>query len=178
MGFESFRVETRGGQANYSEAKETIRKHPHVKLDEQSPPVKGSAFYVMDDGRHVIEIELKDAPVRVSCRFTLCHPTSVDSVCLDLVRELMIRLEMEAWICDDAQPEVAHPFSLAHFAEFSSAALRCIAARRTEWIAAFGDEQMPATMNEVYERVILPRCQPVSAWTQTNREQKEFGSRP
>jgi hypothetical protein len=178
MGFEAFRVELRGGPANYTEAKQTIQKHPHVKLDEQSPPVKGSTIYVIDDGRHVIEVELKDAPVRVSCRFTLCHPPSVDSVFLDVIRELMLRLKMEAWICDDVQPEDAHPFSFAHYAEFSSAGLRCIAARRAEWIAAFGDEKMPATTNEVYERVILPRCQPVSAWTQTNREQKEFDSRP
>jgi hypothetical protein len=178
MGFEAFRIELRGGQANFSEAKETIQKHPHLKLDEQSPLMKGSTFYVMDDGRHVIEVELKETPVRISCRFTLCHPPSVDSVFLDLIRELMLRFKMEAWICDDVQPEDAHPFSLANYAEFSSAALRSIAARRTEWIAAFGDEQMPATMNDVYERVILPRCQPVSAWTERDREQKESSSLP
>jgi hypothetical protein len=92
MGFESFRVELRGGQANYPEANEVVRKRLHVKLDQQSPPIKGSTFYVVDDGRHIIEVELKDAPVRVSCRFALCHPTSVDSVFLELVRDLMIRL--------------------------------------------------------------------------------------
>jgi hypothetical protein len=165
MGFESFRIELRRGQANYAEAKEIIRKHPHVKLDQQSPPMKGSTFFVINDGRHVIEIELKDAPVRVSCRFTLCHPPSVDAVFLNLVHELMFQLAMEVWICDDVEPEDAHPFSLTHFPEFSSAALRSIAARRTEWIAAFGMEQMPATTNEVYERIILPRCQPVTALT-------------
>jgi len=178
MGFESFRVELRGGRANYAEAKETIRKHPHVKLDQQSPPVKGSTFYVVDDGRHLIETELKDVPVRISCRFTLCHPPTVDSVFLNLVRELMTRLGMEAWICDDVRPEDAHPFSLAHYAEFSSAAFRSIAARRTEWIAAFGDEQMAATTNEVHERIILPRCQPVAAWTERNRERNESSSLP
>jgi hypothetical protein len=73
---------------------------------------------------------------------------------------------MEVWICDDVRPEDAHPFSRTHYAEFSSATLRYIAARRTEWIAAFGAEQMPATTNEVYERIILPRCQPVAAWTE------------
>lgn len=170
MGFESFRVELRGGRANYPEAMEAIRKRPHVKLDPQSPPMKGSTFYVVDDGQHVIEVELKDAPVRVSCRFTLCHPPSVDSVFLDLLRELMLRLVMEAWICDDVRPEDAHPFSLTHYAEFSSAALRSIAARRTEWIAVFGDEQLPATTNEVHERIILPRCQPVAAWTHRSPE--------
>ncbi|HEY7157385.1 MAG TPA: hypothetical protein VH575_25750 [Gemmataceae bacterium] len=162
MGFESFRVELRGGQVNYLDAKETIQKHPHVKLDQQSPPMKGSTFYVVEDGRHVLEIELRDAPVRISCRFTLCHPPSVDAVFLDLVRELMLRLGSEARICDDVRPEDARPFSLANFAEFSSATLGYIAARRREWVAAFGAEQMPATTNEAYERIILSRCQPVT----------------
>lgn len=166
MGFESFRVELRGGQANYLDAKKLIQKHPHVKLDRQSPPMKGSTFYVIDDGRHVLEVELKDTPVRISCRFTLCHPPSVDSVFLDLVRELMLRLGMEAWVCDDVRPEDAHPFPLVHYAEFSSAVLCSIAARRTEWMAAFGAEQIAATTNEVHERIILPRCQPVAAWTE------------
>ena len=166
MGFESFRVELRGGQDTYSKVNETILQHLHVKFDEQSPPLTGAAFYVVDDGRHVIEVEIKDAPVRISCRFTLCHPTSVDSVFLELVRELMLRLEMEVWICDDVQPEDAHSFALADYAEFSSAALRSIGARRAEWITAFGAEQMPATTNEVHERIILPRCRPVAAWTE------------
>lgn len=167
MGFESFRVELRGGQVTYPGVKETIQRHPHVKLDPQSPPMKGSTFYVVDDGRHVIEVELKDAPVRISCRFTLCHPPTVDSVFLDLLRELMLRLGMEAWICDDVRPEDVHPFSLAEYAEFASVALRSITARRAEWMAAFGAEQIPATTNEVYERFILPRCKPVAAWTET-----------
>lgn len=162
MAFESFRVELRGGRENDLEAKETIQKHPHAKLDLHSSPIKGSLFYVINDGQHVIEVELKDAPVRVSCRFTLCHPPTVDSVFLELVRELMLQLGMEAWICDDVRPEDAHSFSLTHYAEFSSVALHSISARRAEWIAAFGTEQMPATTNEVYERIILPRCQPVS----------------
>lgn len=168
MGFESFRVELRGDMADHPEAKEMIQKHPYIKFDQQSPPMKGSTFYVIDDGRHVIEVELKDAPERVSCRFTLCQPPTVDSIFLDLVRELMLRLGMEAWICDGVRPEDAHSFSLADSTEFSSAALGSIAARRTEWIAAFGPEQLPATTNEVYERIILPRCQPVTAWTERN----------
>lgn len=169
MGFESFRVELRGGWANCLEANETIRNQPHVRRDEQSLPTKGSTYFVIDDGRHVIEVEVKDAPVRISCRFALCHPPSVDSVFLDLVRQLMLQLGMETWICDEVQPEDAHPFSLTQYAEFSSATLRSIAARRTEWIAAFGMEQMAATTNQVYERIILPRCQPVEAWTEKNQ---------
>lgn len=178
MGLESFRVELRGGRANYPDAKETIQKQPHVRLDEQSAEMKGSTYYVDNDGRHIIEVEVKDAPVRISCRFTLCHPSSVDSIFLELIRELMSRLGMEVWICDDVRPEDTHPFSRANYAEFSSVALRSIAARRAEWMAAFRIEQMAATTNQVYERFILPRCQPVAAWTEKIQEQAESRSLP
>lgn len=168
MGFESFRVELRGGAATYRETEETIRKFPHVKLDQQSLPIKGSTYYIVGDGQHVIEVELRDVPVRLSCRFTLCHPPSVDSVLLHLLHDLMLRFGMEAKICDDVRPEHRHWFSLAHYAEFSSVILHYIAARRTEWIAAFGAEQLAATTNEVHERIILPRCQPVVAHPEKN----------
>jgi hypothetical protein len=160
MGFESFRAELRGGGAGYHEADEAIRGLPHVQPDLHSIPMEGSTFYVLDDGKHIIEVELMDSPVKISCRFTLCHPASVDAVFLATLRDLMARLEMTVKLCDDVGPEHSGPFSLKEFAEFSAVTSQCIAARRAEWIAAFGDEPLAAATNEVYERIILPRCQP------------------
>lgn len=163
MGFETFRVELRGGPAKLAEAREAIRTLPHVKPDPDSIPTEGSTFYVMNDGQHVIEMELmelKDAPVRISCRFTLCHPSSVDSVYLGLLRELMRRLGMGAKICDDVGVEHARSFSWTEFEDFAAITSRSIAARRAEWVAAFGAQPLAATTNEVYQRIILPRCQP------------------
>jgi hypothetical protein len=160
MGFETFRVELRGGKVNDAEADEAVRKLPHIRPDQHSLSTRGSTFYVFDDAQHAVELEVSDKPVRISCRFTLCHPPSVDAAFLGLVRDLMTRLEMDAKICDDVCPEHARSFSLDEFADFSAATLRYIAARRSEWIGAFGDEPMAATTNEVYQRIILPRCQP------------------
>ncbi len=160
MGFEAFRVELRGGNVQLTDANEAVWSLPHVKPDRDSVPMRGSTFYVVDDGQHAIELELMDSPVRLSCRFTLCHPSSVDSVFLGLVRELMARLDMEARICDDVRPEHARFFSIDEFEEFAEITSRYIRGRRAEWIAAFGDEPMAATTNEVYERIILPRAKP------------------
>jgi hypothetical protein len=160
MGIESFRVELRGGKASYRRADEIVRKLPQVKLDQDSIPMDGSTYYLVDDGRHLVEIELMDAPIRLSCRFTLSHPPSVDCVFLAVVRELMSRLEMETSICDDVRPEHARAFSLTEFAEFSAVTMNYIAARRMEWVAAFGAESLAATTNEVFRRIILPQCQP------------------
>jgi hypothetical protein len=160
MAFEAFRVELRGGSATYGEAQEAIRKLPHIKPDQHSLSMPGSTYYVIDDGQHTIELELMDSPVRLSCRFTLCHPPSVDAVFLDLVRAMAIRLGMTTTICDDVRPEHSHAFSRNEFAEFSAVTSGYIAARRAEWIAAFGDEPLAATTNEVYQRLVLPRCHP------------------
>jgi hypothetical protein len=160
MGFEAFRIELHGGQSSHAKAVDAVRKLPGIKRDEESVSTPGSMFFVCADGQHVIELEVKDAPPRVSCRFTLCHPPSIDSVFLGLVRELMIQLRMEAAICDDVSPEHSRLFSLNEFVDFSAITSRYIAARRAEWIAAFGDQTTAATTNEVYQRIILPRCEP------------------
>jgi hypothetical protein len=160
MGFEAFRVELRGGRATSWTAYETVRQFAQTQPDPYSLPTEGATYYLVQDGRHVLEVEIADSPVKVSCRFTLCHPPSVVPFFLGLVRELMARLGMEAKICDDVRPEHSGAFSFEEFPAFSAAASGCIAVRRAEWVAAFGDEPMASTTKEVYERVILPQCQP------------------
>ena len=160
MGFESFRVELRGGQRTFDEADEVVRTLPNIKPDHHSLATRGSKHYLVADGQHVIELELMDSPVRLSCRFTLCHPSSVDSAFLALLKELMGRLEMTVKICDDVPPEHSRSFSLNEFAVFSAISLGCIAPRREEWRTTFGNETLAATTNEAHERIILPRCQP------------------
>ena len=161
MGFESFRVELRGGPAQFRDVNEGLGKLEHIRHDLEAVLTPGSVFFVMDDGKHVIEIEVMDSPVKISCRFTLCHPPSVDAEFLALVRQLMVIFGMDVKICDDVQPGYPHSFSLNldHIHDFAAIAVQCITARRSEWIAAFGSEQLPAKTNEVYAQIILPRCQ-------------------
>jgi hypothetical protein len=160
MGFESFQVELLGGRAKYLEADAAIRALPHGRPDPDGGLMPGSLYYLRDDGRHVIEIELSDAPVRFSCRFTLCHPASVVRAFLDFVGDLLGRLGMEARICDDVRPEHAGSLPPEEVAKFSALTASYIHARRKEWVAAFGSETLAATTNEVHQRIILPRCQP------------------
>jgi hypothetical protein len=159
MGFESFQVELRGEQASYLDADTTILNLPGIRPDPQGGFMRGS-YYLFEDGRHVVELHLFDSPVSLSCRFTLCHPDSVDSAFLDLLRVLMGSLGMEAKICDEVRPEHEHSFPLSEFAEFSACLPEYIAIRRSEWIAAFGAARAAATTSEAFERFILPSCLP------------------
>jgi hypothetical protein len=162
MGFESFRVELSGGAASYAQADELVRRLPQSKPDTEAIRSQGSGFYTVEDGFHVIEVEVAASPVKVSCRFTLCHPPSIDSAFLAVVRDLMTRLGMDARIRDDVGPEDSRWFSVDRFSEFTNIVLRYVTTRRAAWVANFGPEQFPAKTHEVYERVILPRCQPVT----------------
>ncbi|MCE9531573.1 MAG: hypothetical protein K8T89_10695 [Planctomycetes bacterium] len=160
MGFEAFRVELRGGPAKYQDAVEAVRQIPHARPDPNSMPMKESTYYLIEDGLHTIEVEVMDAPVKISCRFTLAHPASVDRLFMGTLQNLMTRLEMQATIRDDVLPAHARSFTLAEFADFSAITKRYIDARRAEWIAAFGIKTVGGTISDVYQRVILRQCQP------------------
>lgn len=159
MGFESFQVKLRGGNGTPQEVDEAIAAMEHVVNDDDSAFVSGSNYYLLKDSRHAIEIELVPEPLRLSCRFTLCHPPSVDAAFLELVRRFMQRFGMHARICDDVSPDHDRNFSLAEFDEFARATMGYTAARRREWQAAFGIRQLAATTSDVHEQIILPLCQ-------------------
>ncbi len=158
MSFETFRVELRGGASSFAQVDGLIRQLPHTIADVEPIASGDSSYYTVKDGNHTIEVEVAPSPVRVSCRFTLSHPPSVDAALLSLVRELTVRLGMDAFVCDDVSTHDSQGFSIARFAEFAEIVSRTIAARRAEWIANFGSEYYSVTAPELYEKVILPRC--------------------
>ncbi len=162
MSFESFRIELRGSTASIAEADLAVRGYPFTRRDNESIGSKTSGFYIVDDGSHIIEIEVADNPVKLSCRFTLCHPSSVDAAFLNLARDLQSRLAMNAFICDDIRPEHAHAFSRDEFPEFARVVTDTIAKRRVEWVRNFGPTVLRANTPSVYEKFILPRCTPVA----------------
>jgi hypothetical protein len=162
MGFQSFQVVLEGGGASVREANKFVQSLPHVHPDHGF--IQGPTYYLLDDGRHKIEMELWDDYLSISCRFTLCHPPSVDLAFLNLIRELMECLSVDVAVYEDVEGKHEHPFSLAEFSEFSAITLRSIAARRAEWIRFGGTETLAATEAEAHQRIILPRCLPVVGW--------------
>lgn len=160
MGFESFQVELGRGPATDEDVIKTLLSRGSVLPDNDSIVLKGSAYFLRRDGRHVIEMEISGSPAEISCRFTLCHPASVDAAFLAWVKELMESFQMRVRIRDDVTAEHEHDFSLEQFGEFSKACLYYIAERRREWQAAFGNQQLAATTAEAHQHIILPHCEP------------------
>lgn len=163
MGFESFRVELQSEDFSASDVNRTIQNLPHIHVDPNYPPnyplTKGSLCYRFDDGGHVIELEVTNYKI-ISCRFTLCHPTTIDDVFLALIRELMSQLKMTVRMCDGVLPEHIREFTLDEFQDFTGIVRHFIAKNRSGWIGMFGAETIVASTREVYEKVILPLCVP------------------
>ncbi len=155
MGFESFRVELRGDNKTVDATRNALCRLDHITIDPHNLTPAYSSCFLFRDGTHVIELEVSgDSAPRVSCRFTLAHPPSVDAAFLALVKRLMDLLDMEATVCDRVPPELNHPFGIAAFDEFAAVVSRCISQRRGEWIRAFGTEQLAGTESDVHERII------------------------
>ena len=158
MGFESFQVELRGGTHAVAEVATIIKGLPGVRPDPQPPMVPGSRCFLAEDGPHVVELEVTGPAPRVSCRFTLCHPASVDGVFFGILRWLMPRLGMQASIGGEAGQ--TQTFGPDRAEQLGEAASGLIAARRSEWARAFGAETLGATTAQAHERFILPKCRP------------------
>ena len=159
MGFESFRVGVSGGSAAFDETDALVRGLPHARPDPGALHLGGRAtYYVVSDGRHVIELEVSDDPARVSCRFTLSHPASVDVVFVGVVRQLLDRLGTGAVAVGGA----GRRYGADDFPAFAEVTLACIARRRAEWVAMFGPETFAGTTPQVFEHTILPHCVPVA----------------
>ena len=123
--------------------------------DTNAMKTSGSDYYIVDDGTHKIELEVTESRGRISCRFTLCHPPTIDAAFIGLIRELVERMDLRARICSDG---ARRWYSVDDFGEFVRAATGFISKERRAFIAQCGPVQLAATTAEAYERIILPQC--------------------
>jgi hypothetical protein len=158
MGFESFQVELSRDGPDHRPLSQFVRKLPHAKPDESGIQSSKSDYVLVDDGDHKIEIEVTEEWGRISCRFTLCHPPSIEVAFVNLVRDLVERLNMKVRICAD---ESGRWYSAEDLADFSREIADFIAKERRGWIAQCGPTQLAATSSEAYEKIVFPQLKPV-----------------
>ncbi|MBY0232612.1 MAG: hypothetical protein K2W96_25305 [Gemmataceae bacterium] len=152
MGFESFQAVLRGEPQPIEEIVSIIGSIPGLRDDPNPGWHRGSRYLLAEDERHLIEMEI-DAD-RVSCRFALCHPATVDDAFTGLLLELATRLGWRIDLLDDSS---GRPFGPEEGAEMETAAKRSIAQRRAEWVSAFGPQTRRCTTAEAWAPFIIPR---------------------
>ncbi len=159
MGAESYLVRLSGSGATLADVRAALADLPGVTPDSGMLP--SCEYFVCEYQGGVFEMELSDrSPPVVSVRFTLAHPPTVDATFLALVRQLMTDTGLRVRVLSD---HASAEYDLAHFDHFSAAVLSDIARERRLWIGMFGPETLAASTAEVFERIILPRCEPTPA---------------
>jgi hypothetical protein len=163
MGFESFLVRLTDGNTSFPDVEEMFCHLDCVVPDNHYPSTESVSYFRFDDGNHVIEFEIRKEPFCISCRFALCHPSSVDHRFLEMIKLLMQRLGVKASIYDPDDPHRTRQFDIGEFAAFESLTLRCIDRERHMWIAMVGNETAAVTNAQAFERFILPHAVPISS---------------
>jgi hypothetical protein len=141
MGLESFQLALYGGRLQSGDLVRELRIDPAISTDRGL--LSSSVYLLRDDGLHKIEMEVDDIGTRLSLRFALCHPTSIDDVFLSLVKTYQSQFGME--------------FDRPDF-EDEGQIRQEIAMKRADWQLQFGTVTKPATSSEVFEWFIKPHC--------------------
>lgn len=110
----------------------------------------------LDDGEHLIEAEVQDMPPRLSLRFALCNPETVDTIFVGLVSRLARMLDAQVRVVG-ASELAACSFSSPDLHGLDSALQQNIEDERKLWQQEFGGETLKATCEEAVVEFILRR---------------------
>lgn len=154
MGVEAFLVSFQG----FSESPEAVLANLKQFIDVSPNPgasmTGNSTCWVLHDGQHKLEAELRSNPSEISLRFAMCNPRSIDRVFLQLIRATMQQDRVLMRFCEDCE-EIPEWFTTAEMVDqWQEAIQRCIEWRRHLWHQDFGDAELPATCAEAWQHVI------------------------
>jgi hypothetical protein len=162
MGFESFQVRLQNPQLNEAAISDLLDSFPQIMIDQDALIIGNSLYFVWNDGKHVIEIELDQNPAQLSARFMLCNPESVSMVYAELLLQLQRQVGGDLVICDPVPPNRPHEFTRENPEEFRDVLYQSIATRRAEWVKQFGPRVLAAKSRDAYREFIIPACTPVT----------------
>ena len=105
MGMECYLLRLEGSNSMDHMESDLIRLRRMEPDSSYKTGSRGERYFVFRDGEHVIELELHPVSggrvTKVSMRFALCHPDSVDRVFVEIAAGLMTRRNLSATICED-----------------------------------------------------------------------------
>jgi hypothetical protein len=163
MGCESIVTVMTGIELSASEFCEHLVKHFYVHPVPpfyQKIPLEYNFEY--SDTKHIIELQVSDYlnnKRQLSCRFSLCHPPSIDkrftefvkSIAKDLVLEIRIRESCQV----KGEGDIFHP---PEYNGFDEVLKEVIQIKRKYWIADFGEETAVISCQEALKRFVWPKC--------------------
>lgn len=159
MGLESFRAELTDTKLPASEVVKSLLEIEGAAWDEQGTILPHQKCFLVRRQNSVVELEISEYPVVLSCRITVCHPPSADDVFIQLLSEMAARFSMKTVTCiDGLTPDSASIIN--NLGELDNTVRQAIARKRAVWKRQFGEVESAYTEAEVYQHIIIPQCNP------------------
>jgi hypothetical protein len=159
MGAEDFLVVVEGESSDFAKVRHILSAILGAQEVPETEGLVGETHFLYEDGQHKIEIEVSEEPstgsIRLSCRFSLCHPESVIPVFGKLVKNIAGRMGLPVKIADEVPEGDSDSFFPPKFPRFDDILPRAIAMKRRYWVADFGAERASLTCSEAVRRFIL-----------------------
>ena len=163
MGVESFQVVLTCKAQPMATAVATLLGLQGVREGGDTSPLPGERHFVLNDGGHVIEIEvrpLKDEVngCRISCRCAICHPVTVLGTFARNVKSLSASLSTPIDLIEDVPSGIPDLFRPPLFEGFETALRESFLLKKRYWVQDFGEGEASVSCAEAIRRFILPHC--------------------
>ena len=156
MGMESVLVSFTGFNGDIGQLSQHLGRLIPIFDNSAAAMTGSSTCWVLFDSKHKFEVEIINKKSDFSLRFALCNPRSISDVFISLIRQLMSECQLIILVCEDSTIIPETPMSLTEFNLAVNDLLEHIEVRRKEWKQMFGEEEMPATCVEAFQKFILP----------------------
>ena len=138
MGCEDFQVMLKSRESDTIAVCDFLQSHANVKLVED-------AYFVYQDDSHLIEFEVRDSDgkFKVSLRFALCNPDTVDDVFLQLINSFSSQFSLDLIVKDiiDNENSVGIKGSILY--------------KRALWKKDFGEKVEALSCDQAIDKYVL-----------------------
>ncbi len=138
---------------------EAIKSMPKASTDKKSKRLSEEEYFLVEDDDHLIEVEISDNKkkklVKVSCRFALCLPNSIDNIFCKFIREIGQQFKMIIKILDDVPKGFSDIFNPSEYVGLEDSLKKAIQIKRDYWIQDFGSETANLRPSDALRRFVL-----------------------
>ncbi len=163
MGVEDFQVVIKynGKNKEFNETIQFIKSCQNVFVDYDTKQISNEQYYIFDDSKHIIELEISQREaniIKISCRFAVCHPISIDNVFIELIIIIAKKLKSKIEILDETPNGDPYQFFYPEYEKFETVLKKTIEIKRNYWMQDFGSETASLRTSEAIKKYILSKC--------------------
>jgi len=160
MGVEDFQVSiTYNGKSNeFNELNQYLKSYQNIIADYKTKQISNEHYYIFNDGKYIIEFEVSLREmnlIKISCRFAVCHPASIDSLFEKLIMAIAKKLKAKIEILDETPNGDPYQFFYPNYDNFKKILRKAIEIKRNYWIQDFGPKTLSLKTSDALKKYLL-----------------------